>query len=215
MVEFFILPTYSYFGDYQILYGLRSQIAYRAGDSNQNRLSITLCLDKDVLLQMMDDYPEARKFYMERSWDRRTEFRRRMRKFYQEFEKQEIFDKFHNKTSSSEDDDSKDKAENSDNDNKNSDEDSDDSEKEESDCEDTVLDDEMIYDKKQLKKSNRLNKAINKKISKFYPIEVNDELGHENEELVDKLQEVSGDEWPIDNSHLIEEDNKKVSFDSI
>ena len=83
----------------------------------------------------MDDYPEARKFYMERSWDRRTEFRRRMRKFYQEFEKQEIFDKFHNKTSSSEDDDSKDKAENSDNDNKNSDEDSDDSDKEESDCE--------------------------------------------------------------------------------
>lgn len=81
---------------------------------------------------MMDDYPEARKFYMERSWDRRTEFRRRMRKFYQEFEKQEIFDKFHNKSSSDEDT-SKDKNENSDNENKASDEDSDVSEKEESD----------------------------------------------------------------------------------
>ena len=94
MIEFFILPTYSYFGDYQILYGLRSQISYKAGDSNQNRLCITLNLNKDVLLQMMDDYPEARKFYMERSWDRRIEFRRRMRKFYEQFEKGGIFDKF-------------------------------------------------------------------------------------------------------------------------
>lgn len=34
MLEFFILPTYSYFGDYQILYGLRSQISFKAGDSN-------------------------------------------------------------------------------------------------------------------------------------------------------------------------------------
>jgi hypothetical protein len=35
---------------------------------------------------MMEDYPEARKFYMERSWQRRTEFRRRMRKFYEKLE---------------------------------------------------------------------------------------------------------------------------------
>jgi actin-related protein len=27
-----------------------------------------LCLKKEKLLEMMDDYPEARKFYMERSW---------------------------------------------------------------------------------------------------------------------------------------------------
>ena len=30
---------------------------------------------------MLDDYPEARKFYMERAWQRRIEFRRRQRKF--------------------------------------------------------------------------------------------------------------------------------------
>lgn len=52
-------------------------------------------MNKDVLLQMMDDYPEARKFYMERSWDRRIEFRRRMRKFYEQFENEKIFHKFH------------------------------------------------------------------------------------------------------------------------
>ena len=33
-----------------------------------NKLCITLCLKKNKLLEMMDDYPEARKFYMERSW---------------------------------------------------------------------------------------------------------------------------------------------------
>merc|ERR1712146_283247 len=42
----------------------------------------------------MDDYPEARKFYMERSWQRRTEFRRRMRKFYEKLEKEQIVNKF-------------------------------------------------------------------------------------------------------------------------
>jgi hypothetical protein len=90
LVEFFILPTYSYFGDYQILYDLKSQICYKAGNGNLNKLCITLCLKKNKLLEMMDDYPEARKFYMERSWQRRIEFRRRMKKFYDSFEKLEM-----------------------------------------------------------------------------------------------------------------------------
>jgi hypothetical protein len=30
MAEFFILPTYSYFGDYNMLMNLRSQIQYKA-----------------------------------------------------------------------------------------------------------------------------------------------------------------------------------------
>lgn len=72
--EFFILPTYSYFGDYQILFDLKSQIIYKA---KENKLLITLCLDKDKLIQLMEDFPEARKFYVERAWLRRIEFRRR------------------------------------------------------------------------------------------------------------------------------------------
>jgi hypothetical protein len=55
---------------------------------------MTLCLKKDKLLEMMDDYPEARKFYMERSWQRRSEFRRRMRKFYEQLEREQIVNKF-------------------------------------------------------------------------------------------------------------------------
>lgn len=79
--EFFVLPTYSYFGDYQILFDLKSQIIYKA---KENKLLITLCLDKQKLLELMDDFPEARKFYMERAWLRRLEFRRRQKKFIKE-----------------------------------------------------------------------------------------------------------------------------------
>jgi hypothetical protein len=45
--EFFILPTYSYFGDYQILFDLKSQIIFKA---KENKLLITLCLDKNKLI---------------------------------------------------------------------------------------------------------------------------------------------------------------------
>ena len=72
--EFFILPTYSYFGDYQILFDVRSQIIYK---NISNKVLICLCLSRNKLVELMDDYPEARKFYIERAWLRRIEFRRR------------------------------------------------------------------------------------------------------------------------------------------
>jgi hypothetical protein len=45
--EFFVLPTFSYFGDYQILFDLKSQITYRA---KENKLLVMLCLKKDKLI---------------------------------------------------------------------------------------------------------------------------------------------------------------------
>jgi hypothetical protein len=33
---------------------------------------------------LINDYPEARRFYMERAWQRRIEFRRRQKKFISE-----------------------------------------------------------------------------------------------------------------------------------
>lgn len=72
--HFFILPTFSYFGDYQILYDLKSQLTYKSGEMG---LLITMCLKKDKFIEIMNDYPEARKFYMDRAWKRRIEFRRR------------------------------------------------------------------------------------------------------------------------------------------
>ena len=74
MQEFFILPTYSYFGDYQILFDLKSQITYK---NISSKVLMCLCLSRDKFIELMDDYPEARKFYIERAWLRRIEFRRR------------------------------------------------------------------------------------------------------------------------------------------
>jgi hypothetical protein len=42
---------------------------------------------------MMEDYPDARKFYFEKSYERRIEFKRRMRKFYQTLESRGVIDK--------------------------------------------------------------------------------------------------------------------------
>ena len=41
----------------------------------------------------MEDYPDARKFYFEKSYDRRIEFKRRMRKFYLTLESRGVIDK--------------------------------------------------------------------------------------------------------------------------
>ena len=81
--EFFILPTGSYFGDYQILFDVRSQIIYK---NISNKVLICLCISRNKLIELMDDYPEARKIYIERAWLRRIEFRRRQKAFVQALE---------------------------------------------------------------------------------------------------------------------------------
>ena len=186
LVEFFILPTYSYFGDYQILYDLKSQITYKAGDGNLNKLCITLCLKKNKLLEMMEDYPEARKFYMERSWQRRIEFRRRMKKFHEQFEKLEykngdkkLFDTNNEDSHESEDDDS--------------------------------LIEDLEVDRNAKKRAMQLEKLINNNISKFYPIDKDEEL--ENDIDTEDLEELSEEEkqLPEDTMEILNEDNKKIS----
>ena len=93
MVEFFILPTYSYFGDYQILYNLKSQISYKAGNDKQYKLMIAVSISKETLIQLMKDYPDARKFYSEMGFERRIEFKRRMQRFYYQLEDSNIIEK--------------------------------------------------------------------------------------------------------------------------
>jgi len=75
--DFMVLPTHSYFGDYQILFDLKSQFVYKC-ESGRNLTC--LCLKKNKLKEFMDDYQDARTFYRERAWLRRIEFRRRMKK---------------------------------------------------------------------------------------------------------------------------------------
>ena len=49
MAEFFILPTYSYFGDFNILMNLRSQIQYKAAEGDLGKITVLMTLDKQVL----------------------------------------------------------------------------------------------------------------------------------------------------------------------
>jgi len=39
-----------------------------------------MCLKKRRFKEILNDYPDAKKFYMKRAWERRIEFRRRMKK---------------------------------------------------------------------------------------------------------------------------------------
>ena len=39
-----------------------------------------MCLKKNKFKELLEDYPDARKFYMTRAWQRRLEFRRRAKK---------------------------------------------------------------------------------------------------------------------------------------
>lgn len=39
-----------------------------------------MCLKKNKFKELLEDYPDARKFYMIRAWQRRLEFRRRAKK---------------------------------------------------------------------------------------------------------------------------------------
>ena len=68
-------------------------------------------------------------------------------------------------------------------------------------------------DRKAKKKAMQLEKLINNNISKFYPIDKNEEL--ENDIDTDDLEEISEDEKQQDDDHfdLLNEDNKKISQD--
>ena len=47
---------------------------------------VTLCIGKDKMHNLMESFPEARKFYVERAWDRRIEFRRVVKRFRRKLE---------------------------------------------------------------------------------------------------------------------------------
>ena len=119
----------------------------------------------------MDDYPEARKFYMERSWQRRIEFRRRMKKFYDSFEKLEI-ETANYKSLGQRNDTIQEESH-------------------ESEDDDSVIED-IEEDRDAKKKAIQLEKLINNNISKFYPIDKNEEL--ENDIDTDELEEISEEE---------------------
>jgi hypothetical protein len=71
-LTFLTLPTLSYFGDYQILFDLKSQHQFRSGPKR----NLLMCLKASKFKELMEDYPLANKFYCDRAFKRRIEFRR-------------------------------------------------------------------------------------------------------------------------------------------
>ena len=76
------LPTFSYFGDYQILYNLKSNLVFKTmepemEDSNQNpefNSIIFMCIDKTLLLDLCDLFPQTAENIKRRSKERRLRF---------------------------------------------------------------------------------------------------------------------------------------------
>jgi len=56
--DFLILPPLSFFGDYQILFQLKSNMVVRALKGNEN--TICMCVSKKVLKKVLKQYPRSR-----------------------------------------------------------------------------------------------------------------------------------------------------------
>jgi hypothetical protein len=81
--EFFLLPKGSMIGDYQILLGLRAVEEYISSDNSD---TYTMCLSKKVFLGLLDQFPNAKEYYMMRAKARRIEFKRLRKQYKAEFD---------------------------------------------------------------------------------------------------------------------------------
>jgi len=78
------LPKYSYFGDYQILYNLKSNLVFKTlahtpDNKSQNQTEqlpdiIFMCISKDVLCELCDLFPQTAENIKRRSLERRHRF---------------------------------------------------------------------------------------------------------------------------------------------
>lgn len=76
--EFFTLYPTNYFGDYQILLGLRASETYKSSMENS---TYTHCIKKRDLLDLMVTFPDAKNIFTKRAIQRRIEFRRIKKQF--------------------------------------------------------------------------------------------------------------------------------------
>jgi len=144
---------------------------------------------------MMNDYPEARRYYMDRAWDRRIEFRRRQKKFLIDFHEKidRKFRKYDDGSYYS----------------------SEDSPEGLQECasiesgyesnEDIILDSEE-EERKLLQ--TKLKKISNHSIF-FYEIDIEDELAHDFDD--EELEALSEDEINFNTDHLLEDNQNAIS----
>jgi hypothetical protein len=79
--EYFTLYATNFFGDYQLLLGLKSTECYKAASDGTTYCH---CIKKKKLLELMHTFPVAHSIFRDRASKRRIEFRR-IRKQYELF----------------------------------------------------------------------------------------------------------------------------------
>lgn len=72
-MEVLSLPTYSYFGDFQILLNLRSMFVYMSNDRSE---TTTMCLGREKFKELLEQYPNVHEHWLKMAKIRRREFRR-------------------------------------------------------------------------------------------------------------------------------------------
>lgn len=70
--EYFNLPKNTVFGDYQVVLNYKSKECYSSG----NKETRMMCIRKKKLLELLDQFPSIKDYYVKRAELRRIEFRR-------------------------------------------------------------------------------------------------------------------------------------------
>ena len=76
--DFMFLPQYSFFGDYQILYDLKTNIVFKTASSPND--TFFMCVNKKVFLNLCELYPLTGENIRIRSLERRSHFMHHMAK---------------------------------------------------------------------------------------------------------------------------------------
>ncbi len=71
--EYFILPYFTMFGDYQILLGDKAQETYISSEDNE---TCCMCMKKGVLRNLLILFPDVGEHFRERARLRKIEFKR-------------------------------------------------------------------------------------------------------------------------------------------
>lgn len=78
VTEFLKLPKYSFFGDYQIIEDLKSNIVFKTSPGKINTLF--MCVDRKTLLRLLKIFPKTHEMLRNRSLNRRLKFLEQMKR---------------------------------------------------------------------------------------------------------------------------------------
>ena len=78
VLEFGVLPTYSWFGDWCIIHQLRSLVVYKSCPDPGEKSTLMQCVSKKKFLELLDLFPAIKRHFEELSLDRRFHIHKNM-----------------------------------------------------------------------------------------------------------------------------------------